>query len=56
MISNTQSPDNRILTDEELNNVSGGRTNAENPFVKAVLEASKNSNGSRSGWYEVNGG
>ena len=48
MTSNTQSQDNRILTDEELNGVSGGagnfftdaaskpRTNGDNPFVQVV--------------------
>jgi hypothetical protein len=39
MISN-QSQDNRILTDEELNGVSGGvRTNGDNPFVQVVVLA-----------------
>ena len=41
MISNTQSKDNRILTDAELNDVSGGvRTNGENPFVRMVMDTS----------------
>jgi bacteriocin-like protein len=52
----TQNQDNRILTDEELDSVSGGRTNAENPFVKTVLEAASPKNWRESGWYEVNGG
>jgi hypothetical protein len=29
---------NRILTGEELNDVSGGRTNGDNPFVQTVLD------------------
>ena len=30
---------NRILTDAELNGVSGGLTNGDNPFVQAVMNA-----------------
>ncbi len=42
MTSNTQSKDNRILTDAELNGVSGGaRTNGDNPFVQVVSLAEK---------------
>jgi hypothetical protein len=45
MTSNTQTNDNCILTDAELNGVSGGNffddkplTNGDNPFVKTVEE------------------
>jgi hypothetical protein len=49
MTNNTQTSDNRILTDEELNDVSGGRTNGENPFVQTVLDHSTAGLG---GWAE----
>jgi hypothetical protein len=43
MTSNTQNNDNRILTDAELNGVSGGagRTNGDNPFVQVVSLAER---------------
>ncbi|MEH2565171.1 hypothetical protein [Bradyrhizobium sp. AZCC 2289] len=42
MTSNTQSKDNRIVTDEELDGVSGGvRTNGDNPFVQVAMLATK---------------
>jgi hypothetical protein len=53
MTSNTQKNDNRILTDAELNGVSGGagnfftdaaskpRTNGDNPFVQVVSLAER---------------
>jgi len=41
MTSNTHN-DNRIMSDEELNCISGGgRTNGDNPVVQVVLMAAK---------------
>jgi hypothetical protein len=42
MTSNTQSKANRVVTDEELDGVSGGgRTNGDNPVVQVVILAAK---------------
>jgi hypothetical protein len=52
MTNSTQSQDNRIMTDEELNGVSGGanfftdasskpQTNGDNPFVQVVVLAER---------------
>jgi hypothetical protein len=31
--------EDRLLTEDELNTVAGGRTNGEDPFVRAVMAA-----------------
>jgi len=42
MTGNTQSQDNSIIADEELNGISGGgRTNGDNPVVQVVIQAAK---------------
>jgi hypothetical protein len=43
MTSNTQSQNNRIMTDAELNGVTGGagRTNGDNAFVQVVTLAER---------------
>jgi len=55
MTSNTQSKDKRILTDEELNGVSGGvRTNGDNPAVQVFMLAAKAAF-YQGMWYSSNG-
>jgi len=55
MTSNTQSKDKRILTDEELNGVSGGvRTNGDNPAVQVFMLAAQAAF-YQGMWYSSNG-